>query len=179
MHKHLNLMLVPFEWKHVSATYAWVQNPQLQNDFLLRKEITWEGHIQYFEQVLADTTQKIYAIIFEEYHIGNCGFKYIDYANNRGELWIYLGNYSHHGRGIGNDATQQLLEKGFAELSFDMIYLHVAEFSQKALTIYKKLGFTTTPCNGCIGWSNRNTAITHMELSRKTWLELNNFGALV
>jgi RimJ/RimL family protein N-acetyltransferase len=172
----LNL-LVPFESKHVSATYEWVQDTQLRNDFLLRREISHEGHIRYFDRLLTDTTQKICAIIFEECHVGNCGFKSIDYTNNCGELWIYIGKYSHRGKGIGKNATRQLLENGFNQLSFERIYLHVAESNERALAMYKKIGFITAPCNGCIGWADRDTPVVHMELSRAAWLEINSFGA--
>lgn len=167
-------ILIPFDRFHIDATYEWVKNPQLQHDFLLSENITWEGHVKHFEQLLSDKTQIIYAIIFGGTHVGNCGFKHFDPADRRAELWIYLGDYTRHGRGIGNSATHRLLDKGFNDICLDRIYLHVAQFNQKALALYQKLGFTIANCDGCAGWDNRTATIIHMELLRNQWLRLNN-----
>lgn len=169
-------VLIPFQQRHVATTYDWVKNPELQRDFLLRGEITREGHLRHFEQLLADPTQTIYAITFEGTHVGNCGFKHIDPEKRRAELWIYLGSYGHQGKGIGNSATLALLAKGFNDLSLDLIYLHVAQFNQKAIALYQKSGFAIAPCDGCMEWADHSTTIIHMELPRSRWLELENTG---
>jgi RimJ/RimL family protein N-acetyltransferase len=168
--------LVPFRQSHIAATYQWIQSPKLRRDFLLQGEITWEGHLRYFERLLSDPTQAIYAICFDGSHVGNCGFKHIDRERRRGELWIYLGSYDHHGKGIGRDATAALLDKGFGELSLEVIYLHVAQFNQKAAALYERSGFAVTPCDGCGEWGERSTTILHMELTRDRWLVPNQRG---
>ncbi|MBJ6724837.1 GNAT family N-acetyltransferase [Geomesophilobacter sediminis] len=164
--------LIPFEPRHIDATYDWVTNPQLRHDFLLRGEITPEGHRQYFAKLLTDQTQALYAITFAGTHVGNCGFKHLDPIRRRAELWIYLGSYQHHGKGIGNSATSLLIEKGFGELSLELIYLHVAEFNEKAVALYQRSGFQVTPCDGCLEWGDRSIKILHMELPADRWRAL-------
>lgn len=78
-------------------------------------------------------------------HAGNCGFKYI--FQNTAELWIYIGNEQERHLGIGTQACKQLIERGFNELGFEKIFLHVSKDNIPAQGLYKKLGFIETQEN--------------------------------
>ena len=133
-----------------------------------RGEVTWEGHLAYFERVLADPCQRVYAILDGGVHVGNCGFKNLAPKTREGELWIYLGDSATRGKGIGLQATHLLVEEGFGRLGLDMIYLHVADFNAAARSIYGKLGFSEVPLQGnADSWAGRDCEVIRMEL-RKT-----------
>lgn len=133
--------LEPITKEHISKTFAWVSNTHLRTTFLLRGEITWAGHVNYFNNVLADPTQLLYAILYESEHVGNCGFKHLDVVDASAELWIYLGSPEMRGKGIGGEAARLLLKKGVDWFGLKRIQVHVAESNKQALQLYLSLGF--------------------------------------
>lgn len=165
---NLKVSLVPFTKDHVGLTFEWVSDPEFRRMFLMRGEPTWEGHQAYFERVLTDPTQYIYAVLTRSVHVGNCGLKNISLSKKEGELWIYIGDPSMRGKGISKYAAELLLGEGFEVLGLEMIYLHVAEFNTVARRLYKRLGFIEVSLlRDADEWANRESKVLRMEL-RKT-----------
>ena len=172
MDKLSNVRLVSFKWEHVSRTFKWVKDPDFQRLFMVRKEITWEGHQKYFRNILADSNQRVYAILNNNRHLGNCGLKNILLSKKEGELWIYIGEVSFRGKGIGCKAVELLLCEGFERLDLESIYIHVADFNTVARRFYRKLGFveTTLSKKDAKEWTNRGCNVIRMELKKDEWL---------
>ena len=163
-----NCSLVPFDQAHIKKSFEWVSDAEMRRLFLIRGEVTWEGHLKYFSRVLSDATQCLYAILNENrQHVGNCGFKNIKPHDHEGELWIYLGEATTRGKGVGSSATKLLVYEGFNQHDFSLIYLHVADFNVAAIAMYKNLGFVESPFKGDAGdWLERDYRIIRMELVR-------------
>ncbi len=102
-----------FNHKHILKTYEWVSNLELRKQFLIRGDVTWEKHIEYFERALNDPTQRIYAILADGSHVGNCGFKNIKPSQKEGEVWIYIGESVMQRKGIGARAVEFWWQDGF------------------------------------------------------------------
>lgn len=172
MDKLSNVYLIPFKWKHVRRTFEWVKDPDFQRSFMVRKEITWEGHQKYLRTILKDPNQRIYAIMQNNCHLGNCGLKNILLSEKEGELWIYIGDTVFRGMGIGREATRLLLCEGFEKLDLEMIYIHVADFNTIAYRLYKKLGFAKVSLaeRHVKEWANRGCNVIRMELKKDRWL---------
>jgi len=163
----LNISLIPFRKEHISLTFEWIKHPDFQRLFLMRDEPTWDKHIKYFDHILNDPTQHVYAILSESRHVGNCGVKNISVTNKEGELWIYIGDPYMRGKGIGSCATRLLLARGFNELGLERIIVHVADFNIPARKIYEKLGFIEAPpSHNSNEWTNRGYNIIYMELKK-------------
>ncbi len=161
------IVIVPFTGDYVKSTFQWIKTPEFQHMFLMRGEPTVETHIAYFKRALKDPMQKVYAILLEGWHIGNCGIKNIKLTEKEGELWIYIGDPELRGMGIGKYATNLLIRNGFELLGLKMIYVHVAEFNKAAIMIYEQLGFVMDEGQGLSGeWQNRNSKVIRMELKR-------------
>ena len=168
MTSNVAVSLEPYIQKHVLKTFKWVLNPELRKLFLMRGEPTWEVHNKYFERVLQDHSQRVYAILAGDEHVGNCGLKNLLSLRKVGELWIYIGEPSIRGKGIGKRATELLLHEGFEVLGLKMIYTHVADFNTAARRLYKKLGFHEVPLiNDSNEWANRQCKIIRMELKKQ------------
>ena len=132
--------------------------------FLMRGDASWEGHLEYFARVLVDPAQRIYAVIADGRHIGNCGYKHLEMNTLEGELWIYIGETSLRRKGVGKIATELLIQEGFKSLGLALIYLHVADFNIAARALYRRLGFTEVPLRGrSAEWKNRGCTIIRME----------------
>ncbi|WP_027963991.1 GNAT family N-acetyltransferase [Halalkalibacillus halophilus] len=65
----------------------------------------------------------------------------IDYKNRNAELIIDIGEKTYWGSGYGTEAVTLLLNFAFQELNFHRLSLRVFSFNEKAIHLYKKLGF--------------------------------------
>lgn len=137
-----SVTLHKFTPKHVEQTFLWLCDPELRRLFLVASAPTRETNGTYWERNLADSSQKIFAIIDDGVHVGNCGFKNINREEGSGELWMYLGDRKQRGRGRGTAACRQLLDIGRDSLGLRSVYLHVAELNRPAVALYEKCGFT-------------------------------------
>jgi RimJ/RimL family protein N-acetyltransferase len=59
------------------------------------------------------------------------------------ELQIRIGADDARDRGLGTEAVQLLLRCGFEQLDLHRIYLHVFETNERALRLYRRVGFRT------------------------------------
>lgn len=159
------IFLQPFNYDdHIFKTFGWVSNFELQRLFLLRDNVVWDEHEKYFKKILTDSSQKVYAILANGKHIGNCGLKNIDLKKNEAELWIYIGKKSEQGKGIGRFATELLIQKVFQEFGIEMIFIHVADFNIRALSMYRSIGFREVNLKNNGEWADRGCNIVRMEL---------------
>lgn len=161
------IKLMPFSEEYVSQTYEWICEPGLRRMFLMRGDLSWDGHVSHCNRVMSDSTQVMYAILFDDKYIGNCGLKNI-IKNTEGELWMYLGASDSRGKGVGTLVAKRLIEKIFCQFHLQIVYLHVAEFNTIAITMYRKLGFVEVPVKGNDDvWLDRNCKIIRMEQKRR------------
>ena len=160
--------LQPFRDEHIARTFAWVIDPWLQKNFLMRHRPTWESHQVYFGRVLSDPSQRIYAILNDGVHVGNCGIKNICAASRSGEIWIYIGANEHRGKRVGIQATQLLCREAFDVYDLTNLCVHVADFNETAQRMYEKLGFVAPSLKGPATpeWQGRSCGVRYMELRR-------------
>lgn len=158
-----SITLEPIGETHCKQTFAWVSQPYIQASFQISSPPTWETHVRYFPTLSAHG-RKSFAILFEGKHVGNCGLKDC-VPGESAELWIYIGEQSVYGRGVGTEATRQLVRFGFEELELKRIYLFVSDENEAARKMYGKLGFVD---NGSPSgsWSGRQDMV-RMELTRE------------
>jgi len=162
----ISVILEDFAESHIEKTFEWVSDPDLQKDFLIRKNPTRESHLEYFKNVLRDATQQVFAIYAKNAHVGNCGLKNI--SDKNAELWIYIGEVLYRKKGVGREATSMLLRKGFEVFGLMQIYVHVAEFNTNARRLYDKLGFKETSLSqDSKTWEGRGCNIIRMELKKE------------
>ncbi|PIS09206.1 hypothetical protein COT75_03015 [Candidatus Beckwithbacteria bacterium CG10_big_fil_rev_8_21_14_0_10_34_10] len=169
MKKSLNVFLVPFKWEHIYLTFKWIKDLSFRSLFMMRGEISWERHKKYFKDKLLDSSQRVYAILYDDQHVGNCGLKNLSCSKKTAEIWIYIGDSLMHKRGIGKKATELLIKKAFKFFRLNLVYLHLAEFNTRAYRLYKKLDFREVLLDdNDQEWLNRGCKIIRMELRKKT-----------
>ncbi|MBC7387895.1 MAG: GNAT family N-acetyltransferase [Opitutaceae bacterium] len=132
--------VVAFQQHHLDKTYQWMLDENLKKNFLFRGSVTPESHLHWFEQYLIDQSQKIYAVCFDDLHVGNIGLKNIDTTNRNAETWVYIGDATMKGKGVGKVAYQQLLS--LWKEGFHKIYANIAEFNTSSIKMYQKAGFS-------------------------------------
>ncbi|AUJ24140.1 Spermidine N(1)-acetyltransferase [Virgibacillus dokdonensis] len=65
----------------------------------------------------------------------------IDQKNRNAECIIDIGEKDYWGRGVGKEALKLLLDYAFLELNFHRVSLRVFSFNERAIQLYRKLGF--------------------------------------
>ncbi len=120
------LIIRPMRMFDAFDMYAYAKQPET-SEFL-----TWSPHpdIEYTKNYLAFVIGKYKAGEFYDFAvtlkseegkmIGTCGFSKIDFTNNIGEIG-YVISPEYQGKGYASEATREIIEFGFNQLSFNRI----------------------------------------------------------
>ncbi len=73
--------------------------------------------------------------------VGIVGLSNINWISRNAYLSIAIYDENYHGKGIGKEASELLLSYAFDYLNLDKINLEVYEYNERAIRLYKKLGF--------------------------------------
>lgn len=139
--KNDDVSLEPFTEKHLDLTYTWMQDEQLKKDFLFASNITPEKHLTWFQNYSSDESQAIFAIYFENVHVGNLGLKQTDNENHSAETWIYLGDKNIKNKGVASKAYSAFLNIVRTQLNLESLYCFIAVFNTASEKLYLKVGF--------------------------------------
>lgn len=132
--------LVDFNKKYIDTTYQILKNKEVKDLFLLKKDIDLEANRKYWKTYLKNEYQnlKVFAIIVDNKHIGNCGLK--DINDKEAEFWIYLDK-DYWGYGYGKKALKKVIDIGFNLFNLKRLYLNVSLDNKRALNMYLNNGF--------------------------------------
>ena len=123
----------------------WVNNPKLKYLTGTVYPVSEVEHEKWFENKLNEKINKIFGI--EEHTtnslIGVIGLNNTDLINRNAELYIYIGDESHWGKGLGTDAVRALISFVFDELNLHRVSLVVFSYNKRAISAYEKVGFVS------------------------------------
>lgn len=129
----------------IEIYHTWRNDTEvMQSTSLLLDVYDIEETQEFVRQIiLASQSAKSYLIIEKESEkpIGITSLIHIDYKNRNAECIIDIGDKASWGKGYGTEAMKLLLAYGFLEMNLHRIYLRVFSFNNRAIQLYKKLGF--------------------------------------
>ena len=102
---------------------------------------------EWFEKVMEDSSNN--RILFSIVHksndevIGYFQLTNIDFISRKAFLGIVIGEKEFQGKGLGYEVLKLGLGYGFNYLGLEKISLDVIKNNEKALKLYKKIGFST------------------------------------
>lgn len=73
--------------------------------------------------------------------VGHVGLYKIDFRVRSAEFAIMIGDKDYWGKGLGKSITKHMLSYAFNELNMYRIQLSVLESNEKAIKLYKDMGF--------------------------------------
>lgn len=73
--------------------------------------------------------------------LGNISLFDINLIHRKAEVGIFIGDKDKWGQGIGMEAMKLILEFGFKIVGLNNILLKVFSFNERAIKLYKKIGF--------------------------------------
>lgn len=133
--------LKEFDEVNLEKTFEWMSDVDIKKPFLFSTTITKASHLVWFDNYKKDASQKIYAIYAENVYCGNVGLKNL--TDKSTEMWIYIGEKSMWGKRIGYFSVLELVNL-LTEMKLESVYLNVAAFNDRAMNLYKKIGFVHT-----------------------------------
>lgn len=112
----------------------------LGNNFLyIANEVDekwYENYLQNREQ-----NKRLAIVDLDSNIIGTIQLTGIHAVNRTAEYSVMIGDKDYWGKGVGFIASQQILKHGFDDLNLNRIYLTVLKNNERAIRLYKKLGF--------------------------------------
>ncbi|WP_346915825.1 GNAT family protein [Clostridium sp.] len=99
----------------------------------------------WFDMLLVDKSSYNKAIVdnANQKLIGYAGIAQISQTNLSGEYFIFIGDKSYHGKGVGTFVTREIVKNGFQELGLNRIMLTVSEKNIGAIKAYTNANFKT------------------------------------
>lgn len=138
---HRGVELRTMNQQDIERTYSWIQNPRFQEYFPVNGVPELNKHCEYWSSKLDSPQERCYAIYRLGRHIGNCGFKHIDTRSRSLEYWVYIGEESMWGKGLGG-YIQALVHHEYAQIFPDWtLYLHVKKDNTRAVRLYERSGY--------------------------------------
>lgn len=117
-------------WRNQPAVYKWCRQNDLISDV---DQKSW------YEKIKKDPSIKMYLVKFQGDSVGVCGFTSIDPYNRRAEFSLYI-KPDMHGLGLGRKALMTLLDHGYRNLGFNLIWGESFE-GNPAVKLFDSLGF--------------------------------------
>jgi diamine N-acetyltransferase len=100
--------------------------------------------LQWYESYMKNRqTQVRCAICLHETGemVGIVNLTNIDSISRSAEFSIMIGTSSAQNRGVGTEATKQMIQHAFLNLNLNRVYLSVLESNVRAQRVYEKVGF--------------------------------------
>lgn len=125
---------------------TWLNNPEARAGISLYLPMSRaEEEIWFDSKLEGDVRERPFSVDVKEQddwaHVGSCGYFNIDDRSRCAELGIMIGDDSYWGQGIGRDTMLTLMRHGFETLNLNRVYLRTYEYNQRALRLYRGLGF--------------------------------------
>ena len=117
----------------------WMNDPEVTKYLKQRNKFTLLDSIKYYLQNKNESI--LLAIYHKNNYIGNCGF--FNLSEGSAELRISIGEKKLWGKGIGKDVINLMFDHA-QQASISKIWLHVSINNERAILLYKNLGFKTT-----------------------------------
>ncbi|BDD08776.1 N-acetyltransferase [Fulvitalea axinellae] len=130
---------------HRASFYPWVKDEEAVRYSLsaFQRMKTDADTDKWFDGVLSEkgTVNKAVVLHDTDVCVGYAGLCKMSKANKSAEYFIFIGDRSNWGKGIGSLVTKMILNIGFGELGLNRITLTVSEPNVWAVKAYRRSGF--------------------------------------
>lgn len=98
---------------------------------------------EYVQKIQTSRTDLVLAIVAKDtnQHIGNISLQQINLLSRNAEYAIIIGERSYWGKGIAKEASQLIIEHGFATLNLHRIYCGTSVENEPMQRLASALGF--------------------------------------
>lgn len=130
--------IVPSDEKII---FKWISNPYLRKMTGTRGIPNSEGHAKWFSHKINDQDNAIFIIENDNIPVGIIGTNTIDKDNRNAEIYLYIGEESQKGKGIGYSAIIVFLEYLKKIYNLHKINARVFSFNSPSIGLFEKCKF--------------------------------------
>ena len=126
---------------------AWLNDPEVHRYLVVgHVPITREQEQRYYAAQSESSTSYSFEIHVADdgRYIGNVGLQGVDLVNRHAEVGVAIGDKSAWGKGYGGDAIATCLKFAFLTLGLHRVSIRAHEDHERALNLYRRLGFVET-----------------------------------
>jgi UDP-4-amino-4,6-dideoxy-N-acetyl-beta-L-altrosamine N-acetyltransferase len=136
------VFLVPLNTSHIDHVMTWVNDPEVVKNFQnFGATISREDELRFIEKMAASPDDRIFSLFNESReYVGQGGINQISWANKLGRLSIFIAKSQQH-KGYGREAVKALVDKAFAEVGMNKVWLMAYASNSRAIAMYEKVGF--------------------------------------
>ncbi len=143
----MNIKLRDLQPSDKEHFFSWIKDKDVTRYSLSRfQNMKGDDEISiWFDMLLSDKSSYNKAIvdITREKLIGYAGIANLNETNLSGEYFIFIGDKSYHGKGVGTFVTKEIVRNGFEKLGLNRIMLTASEKNIGAIKAYKNANFKT------------------------------------
>jgi len=148
MIKGKKVILRPLNSNDIVKIFQWHNSMNLKNLAMMHPfPIPIELEREHFERQLKNIDNKtvLFGIddIENKEFVGFTKIYNINWIHRTAYFGIVIGHENSQGKGLGKETTELILEYAFNNLQLLKILLEVVTFNEKAINLYKKIGFET------------------------------------
>ena len=121
----------------------WRNNENVKKNFCIHKDLTKEEHLNWYETKIKEGKVKQFIIVDKttDKDVGSVYLRDIDLNNKKAEFGIFIGEDSARNKGIGSEATREIVKFGFENMGLHKIFLRVFSNNIAGKKAYEKAGF--------------------------------------
>ncbi|MGG5578678.1 GNAT family N-acetyltransferase [Myroides sp. C15-4] len=138
--------LKPLSKDDVTPFYTWINDEEvIKYSLSLFQRLTSKEQIDgWYESLFVEQNTYTIGVFLKDSGqlIGYAGISGISTLNHSGEYFIFIGDKSQWGKGIGTQVTAEILAYGFDVLQLNRIMLTVSQLNYGGVKAYKRAGFT-------------------------------------
>jgi RimJ/RimL family protein N-acetyltransferase len=136
----MSLVVVELAERHLADMHRWMDDEIARAALLYERVVSLDDHRAWFARGADRDRERIYIGELDGRPIGLVGFRHIDARHRSGELWIVLDT-DHRGRHLAGPLLEAGLARGFGELGFNKVRLHVRTDNRRAIRLFERAGF--------------------------------------
>ncbi len=126
--------------KEIKMAYSWRNNTNIRKWMFNNKEIPFNEHINFIDNLKLPKFKKIkyFLVLEEDNYLGVITFKNIDLDLKQCEIGLYSNPKK---RNLGKVLINQCIEYGFIKIGLSRLIVQVFTDNNKAIKLYNKLNF--------------------------------------
>ena len=137
----MRVSIRPLQESDALVSYKWRNDPEVfkYTGNVYNNIITLETELAWIRRVIQNENEYRCAILVDDEYVGNIYLT--DITRTTAAYHIFIGNKDFWGKGVARTASELILEYAFDVLKLEYVYLRVKRENERALLLYKSLGF--------------------------------------
>ena len=131
------IRLVPYDRTYLELSSIWLRDPEIKM-LTMSVDFSRDQQERFFEGLPTRRDYKIWGVEADGQPIGAAGIKHIKGAS--GESWLYIGERSHWGRGLGGNILEACEDEA-RKLGIERLTMTALTKNERSLRAYEKSGF--------------------------------------